>query len=123
MVAALPGAVAALQADSVLPAARGIMTTDMYAKVRSADVPGTSGGRVVGIAKGAGMIEPNLATMLVYLLTDVDVPVEALRGADMSRTVLTLGGTRIFAGGQFTLEPDTERKLVEHLRGAQLWGA
>lgn len=76
MEAALPEAVAALTADSVLPAAEGIVTTDLYPKVRSATV---GGGRIVGIAKGAGMIEPNLATMLVYLLTDVAVPRDVLR--------------------------------------------
>ncbi len=38
-------------------------------------------GRTVGIAKGAGVIEPNLATMLVYILTDLDVPRAALREA------------------------------------------
>jgi glutamate N-acetyltransferase/amino-acid N-acetyltransferase len=38
-------------------------------------------GSVVGFAKGAGMIEPDLATMLVFLLTDLDVPRQALRGA------------------------------------------
>lgn len=76
--AALPQAQAALQGESVLPAAEGICTTDLYPKVRSARV---GEGRIVGIAKGAGMIEPNLATMLVYLLTDLDVPREALREA------------------------------------------
>ena len=76
MVAALPQAVAALAADSVLPAAEGIMTTDRYPKVRSAAV---GGGRIVGLAKGAGMIEPDLATMLVYLLTDLAVPRDTLR--------------------------------------------
>jgi glutamate N-acetyltransferase/amino-acid N-acetyltransferase len=78
MLPALPGAVAALQARSVLPAADAIRTTDLYAKVRRAAV---GGGSVVGVAKGAGMIEPNLATMLVFLLTDLDVPREALRAA------------------------------------------
>ena len=77
--AALPGAVAALQRDSVLPAARGICTTDLYPKVRRAAVPHSGGGSIVGIAKGAGMVEPNLATMLVFLLTDVAVPRAALR--------------------------------------------
>lgn len=75
----LPGAVGALQGGSVLPAAQGIMTTDMYPKVRSLELPGTGGGRIVGIAKGAGMVEPNLATMLVYILTDIAVPRDALR--------------------------------------------
>jgi glutamate N-acetyltransferase/amino-acid N-acetyltransferase len=68
--------VAALQAESVLPAAEGIVTTDLYPKIRRADL---AGGSIVGIAKGAGMIEPNLATMLVYLLTDLDLPRAALR--------------------------------------------
>jgi glutamate N-acetyltransferase/amino-acid N-acetyltransferase len=78
MVQALPRAVAALQPRSILPAAEGIMTTDLYPKIRRAEV---GEGTIVGIAKGAGMIEPNLATMLVYLLTDLDVPRDALRVA------------------------------------------
>jgi glutamate N-acetyltransferase/amino-acid N-acetyltransferase len=78
MVAALPRAVSALQTRSVLPAAEAIMTTDLYPKIRRAEV---GEGSIVGIAKGAGMIEPNLATMLVYLLTDLDVPRDTLRAA------------------------------------------
>jgi glutamate N-acetyltransferase/amino-acid N-acetyltransferase len=83
MLAQLPAATAALQDHSILPAARGICTTDLYPKVRSVAL---EGGRIVGIAKGAGMIEPNLATMLVYILTDLDVPRAALRAA-LSRGV------------------------------------
>ncbi len=78
MIAALPEATRALQSKSVLPAAEGICTTDLYPKVRAAEL---GGGRIVGIAKGAGMIEPNLATMLVYVLTDLDVPREVLRAS------------------------------------------
>jgi glutamate N-acetyltransferase/amino-acid N-acetyltransferase len=78
MIEALPRAAAALQGRSALPAAEGIMTTDLYPKIRRAEV---GDGSIVGIAKGAGMIEPNLATMLVYLLTDLDVPRDALRAA------------------------------------------
>lgn len=78
MVAAVPGAVAALRGGSALPAAEAIMTTDLYPKVRRAEV---GGGTIVGFAKGAGMIEPDLATMLVFLLTDLDVPRDALRAA------------------------------------------
>ena len=77
MLEAVPSAVATLQAESALPAATGIMTTDLYPKVWSAELHG--GGRVVGIAKGAGMIEPNMATMLAYIITDVAVPRELLR--------------------------------------------
>lgn len=76
MVRALPQAVADLSGASVLPAAEGIVTTDLYPKVRRAEL---DGGCLVGIAKGAGMIEPNLATMLVYLLTDLAVPRHTLR--------------------------------------------
>jgi glutamate N-acetyltransferase/amino-acid N-acetyltransferase len=76
MVELLPNVVASLQPDSILPAAEGIVTTDLYPKIRRADV---GGGSIVAIAKGAGMIEPNLATMLVYVLTDLEVPRAALR--------------------------------------------
>ena len=76
ILAALPAAVGALRGGSVLPAAEGIVTTDLYPKVRRAAV---GGGSIVGIAKGAGMIEPNMATMLVYLLTDLAVPRAELR--------------------------------------------
>jgi glutamate N-acetyltransferase/amino-acid N-acetyltransferase len=46
------------------------MTTDGYPKLFSIQV-GT--GRILGIAKGAGMIEPNLATMLVFIMTDIEI--------------------------------------------------
>ncbi len=85
MLAALPQAAAALAPASVLPAAEGIVTTDLYPKIRRAEV---GGGSIVGIAKGAGMIEPNLATMLVYLLTDLAVPRAELR-AMLARAVET----------------------------------
>ncbi|MSU66700.1 MAG: bifunctional ornithine acetyltransferase/N-acetylglutamate synthase [Opitutus sp.] len=76
MVAALPQAAKALAGGSILSAAEGIVTTDLYPKIRRATV---GAGSIVGIAKGAGMIEPNLATMLVYLLTDLAVPRAELR--------------------------------------------
>ncbi len=73
---ALPQAISTLAAGSILPAAEGIVTTDLYPKIRRFDV---GQGCIVGIAKGAGMIEPNLATMLVYILTDIAIPREELR--------------------------------------------
>jgi glutamate N-acetyltransferase/amino-acid N-acetyltransferase len=76
MAACLPSAVKALSGGSIMPAAEGIVTTDLYPKVRRAAV---GAGSIVGIAKGAGMIEPNLATMLVYILTDLAVPRAELR--------------------------------------------
>jgi len=72
----LPTAHQSLQGDTILPAAEGIMTTDLYPKVRSLCI---GDGRIVGIAKGAGMIEPNLATMLVFILTDIAMPRDVLR--------------------------------------------
>ncbi len=71
ILASLPAAAASLRPGSIMPAAEGIVTTDLYPKVRRAAV---GAGSIVGIAKGAGMIEPNMATMLVYILTDVRVP-------------------------------------------------
>ncbi len=76
MEAALPAAIAHRQGESILPAAEGIVTTDLYPKIRSVQL---GAGRIVGIAKGAGMIEPNLATMLVYILTDIAIPRDRLR--------------------------------------------
>ncbi len=83
MSAAVPQAVESLVGGTILPAAEGIVTTDLYPKIRRADL---GGGSIVGIAKGAGMIEPNLATMLVYVLTDIAVPREQLR-AILARAV------------------------------------
>ncbi|HTN81415.1 MAG TPA: bifunctional glutamate N-acetyltransferase/amino-acid acetyltransferase ArgJ [Acidimicrobiales bacterium] len=57
------------------PAARGIMTTDTFAKVASASVGAAS---VVGIAKGVGMIEPDMATLIALFLTDASVEVGVL---------------------------------------------
>ena len=73
---AVPSVLKTMQSASILPAAAGIITTDRYPKIRASSI---GGGKIVGIAKGAGMIEPNLATMLVYLLTDLAVPREVLR--------------------------------------------
>jgi len=69
--------------------ARAMMTTDRYAKAARAELPG--GATVVGVAKGAGMIEPSLGTMLCFLLTDADVPRDALQAALGRCTAGTLG--------------------------------
>ncbi|HSD58017.1 MAG TPA: bifunctional ornithine acetyltransferase/N-acetylglutamate synthase, partial [Methanotrichaceae archaeon] len=57
-------------------AARAIMTTDTKVKEIAVEHEGL---RVAGIVKGAGMIEPNMATMLCFLYTDADMPAQALR--------------------------------------------
>ncbi|MCD1624936.1 bifunctional glutamate N-acetyltransferase/amino-acid acetyltransferase ArgJ [Seohaeicola saemankumensis] len=63
-----------LDEGAIAAAARAIMTTDTFAKGASAEV--SIGGKTVkiaGIAKGSGMIAPDMATMLVYLFTDATV--------------------------------------------------
>jgi glutamate N-acetyltransferase / amino-acid N-acetyltransferase len=73
----VPDAVANIQTTSGLNAAQAIMTTDRFPKVRSQTL--SNGARIVGIAKGAGMIEPNMATMLSYIMTDATVPRDQLQ--------------------------------------------
>lgn len=57
--------------DDPIRGAEGMMTTDTYAKSLSLMVGGAI---VTWVGKGSGMIEPNLATMLVYIFTDADFP-------------------------------------------------
>jgi glutamate N-acetyltransferase/amino-acid N-acetyltransferase len=74
--AGLRGIRGELKTGNLKLAAEAIMTTDRSPKLYSCRV-----GRAViaGIAKGAGMIEPNMATMLVYLMSDAEIPKPALR--------------------------------------------
>lgn len=65
-----------LKPNNLKLAAEAIMTTDSYPKYVSCRVGSAV---IAGIAKGAGMIEPNMATMLVYLMTDAELPKIALR--------------------------------------------
>ncbi|MBI9097663.1 MAG: bifunctional ornithine acetyltransferase/N-acetylglutamate synthase [Spirochaetaceae bacterium] len=65
-----------LKRTDFFEAAESIMTTDAFPKVRSADL---DGGRICAIAKGAGMIEPDMATMLVFILTDIKIDRGELR--------------------------------------------
>jgi glutamate N-acetyltransferase / amino-acid N-acetyltransferase len=71
MVAAAPAAVSDLRDDGWLDAMRAIMTTDTVGKGASRQVPTSQGlVTITGIAKGVGMIHPDMATMLGYLATD-----------------------------------------------------
>jgi glutamate N-acetyltransferase/amino-acid N-acetyltransferase len=70
----LPQAIAAARADNWATAAEGIMTTDTLPKAFSRQLQ--IGGKTVtvtGISKGAGMIRPNMATMLGFLATDAAI--------------------------------------------------
>lgn len=77
IIAALPRLFASLGPDAE-PFARAIMTTDSYPKLAEA---GAGNARLVGIAKGAAMVAPNMATMLAFICTDADVPETGLATA------------------------------------------
>ena len=80
--AGIPQAVAALAQDGGPAAARAIMTTDPFPKEYAVEVTTAHGTfRVGGMAKGSGMIEPRMATMLGYLTTDAAVEPELLSRA------------------------------------------
>ena len=96
--AALPTAIAAAKMGHWGEAAEGIMTTDTVAKAFSTQV--TLGGKLVtvtGISKGAGMIRPNMATMLSFVATDAHIAPALMNGlvrdlADQSFNRITIDG-------------------------------
>lgn len=72
--AGLPAAIKNLTANNWVSAAHGIMTTDTLPKIHSQRVKlGDKTITITGISKGAGMIRPNMATMLSYLATDAGI--------------------------------------------------
>ena len=73
-IAALPDDLVSVDADGP---ARGMMTTDTVPKVSDATIAG-SAARVVGLAKGVGMIEPDMATHISLLFTDAELSVTDL---------------------------------------------
>ena len=80
--AGLPACIADLREDNWLPAAQAIMTTDTLPKAASRRIRiGASTVTITGIAKGAGMIHPNMATMLGFIATDACVSLPLLKGA------------------------------------------
>ena len=69
-----------LREDGIEMAAHAMMTTDTFAKGAAAIVQGDGGPiHIAGIAKGSGMIAPDMATMLVYIFTDAKIPVNQLQ--------------------------------------------
>jgi len=103
LIAALPQAIAQAKPDHWLAAAHSIMTTDTQPKIgsRKLELTGVDGARhtitLTGITKGAGMIRPNMATMLSYLATDADIPAALLQtlahaSAEQSFNRITVDG-------------------------------
>lgn len=87
---------AALRPDGIEAAARAIMTTDTFPKgaAASATIDGTTV-TIAGIAKGSGMIAPDMATMLSFVVTDAALPADVLQsllqtGADASFNAITV---------------------------------
>jgi len=80
LVAGLPALHDGLTEDGWEAAARGIMTTDTFPKAatRVAKI-GDAEVRITGIAKGSGMIAPDMATMLCFVFTDAKIPARALQ--------------------------------------------
>lgn len=98
LVAGLPAVAADLKADNWHAAAHGIMTTDTIAKAasRRVDINGKTVA-ITGISKGAGMIKPNMATMLGYVATDAGIAQPLLanlvkEAADESFNCITVDG-------------------------------
>jgi len=96
LIAALPALHASLREDAWEDAARGIMTTDTFPKAstRIAEIDGTPV-RISGIAKGSGMIAPDMATMLCFIFTDAKIPAAAMqallsKGVDASFNCTTV---------------------------------
>jgi glutamate N-acetyltransferase / amino-acid N-acetyltransferase len=88
------------KADRLMDAAKAIMTTDTYPKVATARVMlGEAEVTINGIAKGAGMIAPDMATMLAYAFTDAPIAAGALQ------TMLSKSVVRSF--NAITVDSDT----------------
>lgn len=98
IVAGLHGCVANLKADNWFDASQAIMTTDIVAKAVSRQIKlGGVAVTVTGIAKGSGMIHPNMATMLGYIATDATVTQPMLQqmvsqASDASFNCITVDG-------------------------------
>ena len=80
ILAAIPALQAGLRQDAIAMAAEAIMTTDTFPKGACATIAGEGGTiHIAGIAKGSGMIAPDMATMLVYIFTDAKISATALQ--------------------------------------------
>lgn len=78
--AKIPDLVAALRGDAIAMAAEAMMTTDTFPKGAAATIEGDGGPiHIAGIAKGSGMIAPDMATMLVYIFTDARISANKLQ--------------------------------------------
>ncbi len=99
-------------------AAQAIMTTDKSPKIAGIEVETSQGViTLTGLAKGAGMIHPDMATMLAYILTDADVDAEIL--AAMLKRVVDKSFNRISVDGDMSTN-DTVLALANGVSGCSL---
>jgi glutamate N-acetyltransferase/amino-acid N-acetyltransferase len=95
---ALPDGVTRLSSGGIDAFSHAILTTDVGPKVAQASFTlGGQRGRIVGVAKGAGMIHPNMATMLGFVMTDAALDAAALQRAlreavDQSFNIISVDG-------------------------------
>ena len=92
----MPELISDLDAEGIAMAAQAIMTTDTYPKGASAQVETPSGPvNIVGIAKGSGMIAPDMATMLAYIFTDAQIEQAELQGLLSTLNELTFNAITV----------------------------
>jgi glutamate N-acetyltransferase/amino-acid N-acetyltransferase len=113
LTAALPALHASLREDGWSDAARAIMTTDTFPKgaTRLARI-GETEVRINGIAKGSGMIAPDMATMLCFVATDAKIPAPAVD------VLLRKGGSRSFNCTTVDSDTSTSDTLLLFATGA-----
>ncbi len=117
---ALPGLADELTPEGFEASAASIMTTDTYPKTASAEIETAAGTiRIAGMAKGAGMIHPNMATMLAFLFTDAATEPTDLR--KMLRTAVENSFNRISVDSD-TSTNDTVLLLANGASGVRLAG-
>ena len=125
----IKAAAASLSPDGGADAARAIMTTDPFPKEASVEFESRAGRfRVGGMAKGSGMIEPMMATMLAFVTTDVAVEPDVLKralalAADQSFNAITVDGecstndcVLVLANGASGVQLRDAGELAEALR-------
>ncbi|MGE0557099.1 MAG: bifunctional glutamate N-acetyltransferase/amino-acid acetyltransferase ArgJ, partial [Burkholderiales bacterium] len=128
IVAGLPACAAALKSDTWADAAEAIMTTDTVPKAASRQFPvGGTTITVTGIAKGAGMIHPGMATMLGFMATDAKVSQPLVKAAvshaaQRSFNCITVDGDTstndsfmLIASGKADMPEITDAKSAEYL--------
>jgi glutamate N-acetyltransferase / amino-acid N-acetyltransferase len=129
---ALPDLVAGLSPEGIPMAVSAMMTTDSFPKMSLFE--GDAGGfpyRILGVAKGAGMIMPNMATMLCFVLSDIRIGSEELQrvlsaSTDKTFNRITVDGDTstndmvlLMANGMAG-NPDLNPVDLEHFRGGLL---